>query len=165
MVVMNLLRTAQWQALLLAARRDSCQLGRDVEVRPSPNKGVGLFALRDLAEGAVLDRYTGLYMDVAEYDRRFEDGLTSGDYVMKLNSGVLVDAEDATRSSWVRYINHSKRKANTEPIDLVGSLDILFIQTTRDIAAGEEILFEYGDDYWDSRFFPLDPRRLAVDYL
>ena len=165
MVLMNLLRNVQWQLLLLAARRESCQLGRDVELRPSPNKGVGVFALRDLAAGAVLDRYTGRYMDVAEYDRRWEDDLTTGDYAMRLNSGILVDAEDATRSSWVRYINHSKRKANAEPVDLNGSMDILFIQTTRDVAAGEEILFDYGDNYWDTRIFPLDPRRLAIDYL
>ena len=78
MVLISLLRNAQWQFLLLAARRDSCQLGRDVEVRPSPNKGVGVFALRDLAEGAVLDRYTGRYMDLAEYDQRVEDGRTGG---------------------------------------------------------------------------------------
>ena len=36
---------------------------------------------------------------------------------------------------------------------------------TKPIAAGEEILFDYGAGYWDSRLLPLDPRRLVIDYL
>jgi len=83
-----------------------------------------------------------------------------------LRSGVLIDAEDPGASGWPRYINHSVRKANCMAFDLSDTLDIMYLEATQPIAAGEEILFDYGADYWASRYpWPLDPRRLIVDYL
>ena len=163
----EMLLSAQWRACMAVAGRSSLQLGRDVEVRPSGgNKGLGVFARTDLAAGALLGRYAGnYYADDEEYQQATGAGATSGDYVIKMASGRLIDAEDPSTSSWTRYINHSVRKANAAAYDLSGSLDILFLEATKPIAAGEEILFDYGAGYWDSRFLPLDPRRLVVDYL
>ena len=56
----------------------------------------------------------------------------------------------------------------------------VWFETTRDIAAGEELLLDYGQGYWDATVaMPLhkyasfasplwrlvDPRRIAIDYL
>ena len=58
------------------------------------------------------------------------------------------------------------RKANAAAFDLSGDFnDIMYIEATRPIAAGEEIFFDYGKEYWDSRFARWDPRRWAIDYL
>ena len=68
---------------------------------------------------------------------------------------VLVDAEDQTQANFTRYLNHSVRKANLDvtyevlpPPEgdavSVGRPLIQFI-ASRHIAAGEELLFDYGD--------------------
>lgn len=42
----------------------------------------------------------------------------------------------------------------------------LWVQTTREVAAGEELRVDYGRKYWERRGFSQnDPRRLAIDYL
>ena len=40
------------------------------------------------------------------------------------------------------------------------------VRTTREVAAGEELLLDYGSDYWDrcGLAYP-NPRRLAIDFL
>ena len=40
------------------------------------------------------------------------------------------------------------------------------VRTTREVAAGEELLLDYGSDYWDrSGLAYPNPRRLAIDFL
>lgn len=61
----------------------------------------------------------------------------------------FIDAEDPRRSNWARYVNHAPEESqlcNTEPhIDATQKL--VWLQATRDIAPGEEICFDYGDEY------------------
>ena len=71
---------------------------------------------------------------------------------------VLVDAEDPQCANFTRYINHSVRKANLSVAHEVlpppagagrgvsGTPLIRFI-VERHIAAGEELLFDYGDGF------------------
>ena len=66
----RLVLSTQWQLVMLAAGRSCVNLGTDVMIRPSPNKGLGAFAQRDLARGALLGRYTGCYCSKDEYDER-----------------------------------------------------------------------------------------------
>ena len=92
----------------------------------------------------------------------------SNRYCFNMGDGLVVDGEDAARSNFMRYCNHSRRRAN-----LIGAFSKAFgvtyairFQSTRPIAPGEELLFDYGKGYWDSVYpLPLDPRRVAVDYF
>lgn len=60
-----------------------------------------------------------------------------------------IDAEDPDRSNWCRYVNHapeeSRRCNAVAQIDAVRKL--VWLQARRMIMAGEEICFDYGDDY------------------
>ncbi|KAL3912956.1 MAG: hypothetical protein SGPRY_008155, partial [Prymnesium sp.] len=83
-------------------------LGRDLQVRPSPGRGQGLFALRPFDEGEFIVRYTGILCSIEEFNAGFKAGQTSGDYIFLIgDSNLLIDAEDPEQSSAARYINHS----------------------------------------------------------
>lgn len=60
-----------------------------------------------------------------------------------------IDAEDPRRSNWARYVNHApteSRRCNTEAmIDAVRML--VWLQARRTIEPGEELCFDYGDEY------------------
>lgn len=165
----------------LLGPRLSVRIGCDVEIRPAGSKGMGAFALRDIDEGEFLGRYTGKMMTFDEAYASWAAGRTSGDYFAALQLGrdspLVVDAENVKTSGWARWVNHSKRKANCKNIELqlpvspveqlkLGRIPLgLYLVSSREIRKGEELLVDYGDIYWDSRYRRYDPKRLAIDYL
>lgn len=81
-------------------------------------------------------------------------GLT-GHYVVELPSGVFVDGEDAEQSSWSRFMNTEKegtKKCNVKPFmkTKIDGPEHTYPQmyTIRDVAAGEELCWDYGDMFW-----------------
>jgi SET domain-containing protein len=53
--------------------------------------------------------------------------------------------------SWTRFFNHSC-SANVEFVNWrVGQEARFFVVVAKDIRVGEEILVDYGSDYWDSK--------------
>ena len=98
---------------------------------------------------------------------------TAERYVMKLDSGVCVDAEFAERAEGaVRYVNHSLLRRNCELKALARPLfaGTVYLQTDFPIKAGDELLYNYGRAYWESYYkqngwAAWDPRRLAIDLL
>ena len=65
---------------------------------------------------------------------------------------IFVDAEDEYHSLWTRFINHaSPPHNNVNPKSVPESYDgkpRVWFMANRDIEVGEEICFDYGDDYW-----------------
>lgn len=154
--------------------------GQDFEIRPSTGKGLGVFALRDIPQGTLLGRYTGEIRTLENAENALRQGETSGDYFYLLNrevsldsKAVILDAECSASSSWCRYVNHSRRLANCELLDVeepIGPftlpMEIVVMVATQAIGQGRELLFDYGSDYWDNRLgkgFSL--QRLKVDYF
>ena len=95
--------------------------------------------------------------------------MNDGSYRFTLDGGAFVlDAADPERSNWLRYINHSRAKANVRaiPTYALGINYGMVFQAERPIDVGEEVLLDYGTSHWDE-FFPwrLDPRRLLIDYV
>lgn len=146
-------------------------IGRDVAVRAAGSKGQGVFATRVLPPGTLIGWYTGEVLSNAEYLRRREAGLTTGDYAIALGASWTIDADDAETSSWLRYINHSSRRANAASFyapprrGLEARHGATFFEVTKRVAVGEELLVDYGQDYWLFRYpaGPLDPRWWAVE--
>ena len=63
-----------------------------------------------------------------------------------------IDGEDPNLSSWCRYVNHAPDGSVTcNLVPRVNALSCLvWLEATRDIEAGEELAFSYGDVYkWD----------------
>ena len=77
----------------------------------------------------------------------------SGDYVFKVSEGVYMDAEDPAVSSWYRFINHSddpNLAVKVLPKGIGGKPRIWFV-ALRDVTAGEELCFDYGETYWGEK--------------
>ena len=120
-----------------------CRLGVDVEVR-SNSMGRGLYALRDIQPGELIGRYTG---EVFSFDE-FEKGPSDGFYAMRLANGDVIDGGDESRSSFVRFINHSVRKTNADSVDVnwpseeEALLSAVYIETNRFVKAGSELFIK-----------------------
>jgi len=68
------------------------------------------------------------------------------------NQRIYVDAEDEYQSLWTRFLNHaSPPNNNCNPKSIHESYDgkprVWFV-ASRDVEVGEELCFDYGDDYW-----------------
>lgn len=117
----------------------------DFEIRPSTITGAGngLFAKVQIEEGDNIGYYTGYIIDEAEFnnpDRPFSP------YVMWVSSNHIIVGE-GPKANYTRYINHND-KPNAF---LVTSTrwKTARIEALRSIEPGEELFFNYGDDYWE----------------
>lgn len=68
------------------------------------------------------------------------------------NQRIYIDAEDEYKSLWTRFLNHASPPYNNcNPKSVHESYDgkprVWFV-ASRDIEVGEELCFDYGDDYW-----------------
>lgn len=142
-----------------------------------PGKGLGVVTKVRIPKGTVVGDYTGEVMSADEKDRRYLESLshllTPDDFEWKqsrINRGqtitgtylygvvvpngeaIYVDAEDEYSSLWTRFLNHaSPPDNNVNPKSIHQSWDgqprVWFV-AIRDIEVGEEICFDYGEDYW-----------------
>ena len=115
-LVARLATDFSWNLLCSRSGAQELILGSDVALRQSPGKGTGVFALRPLRAGQLVVRYTGELRHREKHVAALESGITSGDYAFRLGSDWVVDGESPQQASWGRFINHSKRRANCEPV-------------------------------------------------
>jgi SET domain-containing protein len=97
--------------------------------------GLGLFALEDIPRGRFIIEYFGPLIDDDEADRR------GGRYIFDLGNGWNIDG--SVRANIARYANFSC-KPNAEAWQEGRRITLW---SRRRIKAGEEIFFDYGDDY------------------
>ena len=117
------------------------------EYRPSvdvkkASAGLGLFAGEDIPEGTLIIEYTGERITPQEADRR------GGRYLFAVNDNLVIDGTD--RKYTARYINHSC-EPNAEAEHEVTE-DRIYIRALQNIKKGEEITFDYGEDYTTSSY-------------
>jgi SET domain-containing protein len=105
--------------------------------------GLGLFALATIPKGARIIEYTGPLVTNAEVERR-----KTGKYFFGVNTKWSIDG--SPRSNIARYINHSCRP-NAEA--LISGRRV-WIWAKRKIRAGEEITYDYGQEYFDVHIKP-----------
>lgn len=110
-------------------------------VRSSAIHAAGCYTTTPIAKGARVAQYTGHPMTKRQADKLYEDSVLT--YLFGLGDGKIVIDGHAT----AMFINHSCA-ANCETRELRGKI---WIVATRDIAAGEEITYDYclydgGDD-------------------
>ena len=111
-----------------------------VSVRKSAIHGRGLFADAPVAAGARIIEYAGQKISLAEGVRRDAYYNSIGyTLLIKLQThyiDALIGGNEAI------YINHSTQP-NAEAVEVRGRV---YIEALRDIAAGDEITFDYGFD-------------------
>ena len=110
------------------------------EIRESPVSGKGAFALRTICKGERFIEYVGERITHDEADLRYDDE-TMGvhhTFLFTVSSRTVIDASHGGNDS--RFINHSC-EPNCEA-EIARSR--VFIFALRDIAAGEELSYDYA---------------------
>src|SRR5512138_3185706 len=116
-----------------------------LEFRPSAIHGTGAFARRPIPRGTHLIEYVGEKITKAESRRRCE---AQNEYVFSLDDEWDLDGNVPWNPA--RFVNHSCAP-NCEAEYLEGRI---WIVARQDIAAGEELTFNYGYDLADYRDYP-----------
>lgn len=143
-------RTAQEESALLHRKLLALwQRGQSelCEVRESAIHGRGVYATQDIAKGAEIIEYVGELVDKKESERRANrqqrKSQKTGDaavYIFTLSTRYDIDGDYPWNTA--RLINHSC-EPNCDAW-IIGRK--IVIHALRDIAAGEELSFDYGFD-------------------
>jgi SET domain-containing protein len=116
-----------------------------VRVGPSRIAGQGLFAAQDIKKGTRIIQYIGEKISSRERARRLAAGNA---YIFRLTYRFAIDGQ--TLENTARYINHS-----CDPnCEVEKTSDTIWIVALRDIAAEEELSYNYG---YDARNFQENP--------
>jgi SET domain-containing protein len=125
-------------------------LEKKVEVKLSklPNSGKGLFAKEFIPKNTRIVEYKGKITTWKEV----EDNDGNNGYIYYVKRYHVIDASRHT-SALARYANDARglqrvRGINNNAEYVEDGLKV-FIESKKDITAGEEIFVEYGKEYWD----------------
>ena len=123
-----------------ASRKTPAASGKRIQVRRSGVHGKGVFALQDIAEGETLIEYVGevISWDEAQDRHPHDPEDPNHTFYFHVNEDRVIDALFGGNSS--RWINHSC-DPNCEADE---DNDRIFIKAIRNIAAGEELNYDYG---------------------
>ena len=119
-----------------------------VITRASAIHGKGAFARVGIPAGTVLGVYAGRKLSQAQFDKRYPGGF--GPYVVgeadeARGNVTYIDGSDG--GNWARFIN------GIYGIDTVANVELTRhaqIRSVESIAKGDELLLDYGTDYWDA---------------
>lgn len=144
------------------ARREA----RDVEVRPAPGRGRGVFARRDLPRGTLVGPYPGRVRRGAEHRALVQAGALDNEYALvfwrsapggALDEDFVIDprrhggrggAMAVRYAGATPFVNEPARGAAANLV-WVWNFQRRRVEmwTARDVAAGEELTVCYGADY------------------
>lgn len=117
----------------------------DFEIKTSTIEGAGrgLFTKVDIAAGDTIGYYTGEIIGEKEF---YDPERPFSAYVLWVCRTHIIVGE-GPKANYTRFINHSD-----EPnafLIVSARWKTARFEALHDIPAGEEIFFNYGDDYWD----------------
>lgn len=108
--------------------------------------GLGLFATRPFKKGERIIEYFGRVIS------KEEEYTSNSKYLFEVNSKKTIDGTQ--RDNFARYINHSC-KPNCEPNIVKGRV---WIDALRAIKPGEELTYDYGEEYVNEHIKPFGCR-------
>jgi SET domain-containing protein len=109
--------------------------------------GLGLFATKPIKKGDKIIRYFGPMLDC----NKKKDDAVENKYLFQITKRWTVDG--SVRKNIARYINHAC-KPNAES-DVSAKKRKIIIRAIKNIAAGEEINYDYGTDYFKEYLKPI----------
>jgi len=152
----DLCRTCLDKGLELDMDKTSCRnialqrgWGKKLYIAPSDVAGWGCFIGEPAAKNEFIGEYFGEMITELEADRReYLFGKKKCSYMFKLNEEYVIDA--GRFGGKMRFANHSSHPNCETKILLVNGDHRIGIYASRNIEAGEELLFNYGHDHFDS---------------
>ncbi len=122
----------------------------DISIRwIDPSYGYGLFAETPLTKGTYIGEYTGLVRQL--HRLKPDHNAYCFHYPTRLWSLKYLIIDALTEGNELRFANHSD-DPSMEPACLVdrGLLHLVFF-AKKEVRAGEQLTFDYGQDYWKKR--------------
>ena len=123
--------------------RTTIDTSRFVVKNSRPGTGLGLFAARVFGKGDFVLEYSGTRIPSRIADTH------PGKYLFEIDEDWTIDGE--THSNMARYINHDCHPNAEAEIE---EDDRIMISAVRDVAAGEELTIDYGEEYFDEFIRP-----------
>lgn len=124
-----------------------------LEIRQVPilqSRNLGVYATKPLRKGHVFGQYAGKLVKASSLRRCLD---LQNDYIMDISDNYCIDASEygnETRfmNDYRGFASHSNAEysVKTEGVPYV-TIDVV---ASRDIKAGEQILLDYGSEYWRS---------------
>jgi uncharacterized protein len=112
-----------------------------------PNAGKGLFTEREINKGTRIVEYKGKLRKWK--DVKHQDGYNS--YLMYITRNAVIDAKPLTKTLG-RYANDARGITKIKDLknncQYVSEGNKCYIESTRAIKKGEEILVAYGKEFW-----------------
>ena len=124
----------------------------EIKVSQIKNAGYGAYAKMLIKKNTRLDEYQGRLLDAHAFNR-----LRNTQYVFEVAKKVdgkyqtfYIDAKSLKNSNWTRYVNGAKTKAQKKQINIATYQykGKIFYKTIKDIPVGQELIVDYGDEYW-----------------
>lgn len=107
--------------------------------------GYGVFAGTPIFEGQLLDEYFGELIPP-----RTAATLVDDDYIFQIRNFAASSAKNF--GNWTRFVNHSCRDFNVEAVnDVLGGRRTITFKAIRNIQVGEELLIDYGKNYFGDK--------------
>src|SRR3989304_2902912 len=108
--------------------------------------GYGVFALQDIPRFTYIGEYTGVVRRRKRLFFRRNDYCFNYEISYVVRSPFLIDAENG--GNFTRFINHSDTP-NLESIGMfLEGMTHIILRSTRKIVKGEQLTYDYGEDYW-----------------
>ena len=114
-------------------------------------RGLGLFVGRDaIPAGTYLCDYLGEIIGEREFARRYRSADAEYAVGIKLSDGSsgYIDAASPELSNLARYANHESVAPNLVAWTLFEPGPRLLLFTSKDVDAGIELVWDYGEAYW-----------------
>lgn len=115
--------------------------------------GYGLLATRKIRASEYVGEYTGVLRRSRPEDlqnRYLAQSMPYGEF-----ADFVIDGQD--EGNFMRFINHSSEAANVQSQHVFHDLRWHYIiRALRDLAPGEQLLLDYGQDYWRNRELPAE---------
>lgn len=105
--------------------------------------GKGLFAMEDIPKGKCIIEYVGTVVPEEDLHNK------NSKYYFELTKKLTINGNVPWNKA--KYINHSC-KPNCES---VGPRERVFISSLKKIKAGEELTYDYGEEYFDEFLKPI----------
>ena len=117
--------------------------------------GLGLFAGEDIKRGELIIEYIGNILNKEEAEK-----IITGQYLFEVNRNKTIDG--SVRWNIARYCNHACEEAgNTESEIKKGRV---FIKAIKNIKEGDEIVYDYGEEFVNEHIAPYGCNCLAKEH-
>ena len=107
--------------------------------------GLGLFAGEDIKKGDIIIEYIGNILNKEEAEK-----IKTNQYLFEVNRNKTIDGQ--VRWNIARYCNHACEEAGNAESDVKKGR--VFIKAIKNIKEGDEILYDYGEEFVNEYIAP-----------